>query len=340
VLGMFYSNIFNYYRGQTKKDNSIDYHSKQVENNVKKALINVLEHSNPLLTLNFIRKFINQDINGEKFNYLYEVTRPLSKPTPKAYVLGIAETKEVIRTNENKENTRPDGAIYTEDTFSILIETKTGVDQLYTAQLKGHEEMFAEGQVVEENPIIITWGEIRRFFNEQYVYFKNKEDKVTCFLLEQFDQFCNYNSIGISRKSKEYYFSLFKTPKAQQLAREIDNYLLNESEYKDDVEDSHEAKGQERTDCIGYKSTKSPFKFATITEKRNVCFVLHLGKKLHTQKAKDMQKEIDDLLKHKYIETDSSRLTDGEVYIRLEWVDSLEQIKPFIDEAYYLRLKK
>ncbi|MGD6873748.1 hypothetical protein ACQCU1_16345 [Sutcliffiella horikoshii] len=67
---------------------------------------------------------------------------------------------------------------------------------------------------------------------------------------------------------------------------------------------------------------------------------LHLGKKLHTETAKNIQKEIDELLGRNYADSDKSRPTDGEVYIRLEWVDKLDQIIPFIDKAYEMRLQK
>lgn len=142
-------------------------------------------------------------------------------------------------------------------------------------------------------------------------------------------------------KSKEYFYSLFKKEKARKLAKEIDEYIYNKSPYKEDVEDYHQRyKNGLRTDCIGYVSKKGSYKFATITEARKVCFVLHLGKRLHTETAKKMQKEIDDLLGHVYEESDPAKLTPGEVYIRLEWVENLEQITRFIDKAYELRLQK
>ncbi len=141
-------------------------------------------------------------------------------------------------------------------------------------------------------------------------------------------------------KSKEYFFNQFKTDKARQIAKEIDHYINKESYYRDDVEDSHESQGKERTDCIGYKSKSGPFKFATLTEARKVCFVLHLGKKLHTHRAKELQEEIDQLLGRKYAESDNTVLTPGEVYVRLEWVENLDQIKTYIDEAFVLRLRK
>ncbi|WP_371069475.1 hypothetical protein [Sediminibacillus sp. JSM 1682029] len=140
-------------------------------------------------------------------------------------------------------------------------------------------------------------------------------------------------------KSKQYYFNLFKTDKAKKLAKEIDEYLYNESTYRTEVEDYHDrCKDGIRTDCIGYISKKGSYKFATLTSTRKVCFVLHLGKKLHEETAKKMQKEINQLLGRKYEKSDRIRLTPGEVYIRLEWVHDIEQIKPFIDKAYQLRL--
>ncbi|WP_226672085.1 DUF6946 family protein [Rossellomorea aquimaris] len=145
----------------------------------------------------------------------------------------------------------------------------------------------------------------------------------------------------IPAKSKEYYYSLFKTEKAIGLAEEVDHYLYEKSPYKEDVEDYHERTNNGvRTDCIGYVSRRSQYKFATITSARKACFVLHLGKRRHTETAMNMQKEIDKLLGHVYEESDKGKLTPGEVYIRLEWVDTLEQITRFIDEAYNLRLHK
>ncbi len=144
-----------------------------------------------------------------------------------------------------------------------------------------------------------------------------------------------------SEKTKEYFYSMFKTEKARVLAKEIDNYLYNKSSYKDQVEDYHHRyKNGVRTDCIGYVSKKGSYKFATLTSARKVCFVLHLGKRIHTETAKNMQKEIDELLGHVYEKSDQIRLTPGEVYIRLEWVDNLVQITRFIDQAYELRLQK
>lgn len=142
-------------------------------------------------------------------------------------------------------------------------------------------------------------------------------------------------------KTKDYFFDLFKTTKARELAREVDGYLYNKSTYREEVEDYHARYKQcERTDCIGYISKKGSFKFLSLTAARHVCLVLHLGKKLHTQAAISIQQEIDELLQRDYQDTDGTKSTPGEAYIRLEWVDNLEDIIPFIDKAYELRLLK
>ncbi|WP_253701869.1 hypothetical protein [Bacillus sp. FJAT-27445] len=140
---------------------------------------------------------------------------------------------------------------------------------------------------------------------------------------------------------KVYFFNQFKTEKARMLAKEIDNYIYKNSAFKGDVWNYHHRyKSGTRSDCISYASKKDSYKFVTITTARNVVFVLDLGKKLHSKTANHMQKEIDELLGRAYEETDRSIPTPGEVYIRLEWVDSLWQISRFIDKAYELRVEK
>lgn len=142
-------------------------------------------------------------------------------------------------------------------------------------------------------------------------------------------------------KTKDYFFDLFKTTKARELAREVDEYLYNKSAYREEVEDYHDRYKQgERTDCIGYISKKGSFKFLSLTAARHVCLVLHLGKSFIPRPQSLCKDEIDELLKRNYKDTDGTKLTPGEAYIRLEWVDNLEEIIPFIDKAYELRLLK
>jgi hypothetical protein len=141
-------------------------------------------------------------------------------------------------------------------------------------------------------------------------------------------------------KTKEYFFGLFRTQKARELARSIDEYIYFKSPYGTEVEDYHVSwKNGQRIDCIGYISKKGLYKFVSLTSARKTCLVLHLGKKLLTNTAIEMQEKIELMLNKKYKDSDPIKLTPGEVYIKLEWVENLDQIIPFIDEAYNLRLE-
>lgn len=63
-------------------------------------------------------------------------------------------------------------------------------------------------------------------------------------------------------KTKDYFFVLFKTTKARELAREVDEYLYNKSAYREEVEDYHDRYKQgERTDCIVILVKKAPLNF-------------------------------------------------------------------------------
>jgi hypothetical protein len=185
------------------------------------------------------------------------------------------------------------------------------------------------------------WYEDYADFVKLFHLSPKKDDIVGPVQLNGINLYFGWANEEVEPKTKEYFFNLFKTKKARLLAKEIDEYICKKSTYHNEVEDYHHRyKNGVRTDCIGYVSKKGSYKFATITSARKVCFILHLGKKLHTETAKKMQKEIDELLGNVYEKSDPSRLTPGEVYIRLEWVDELEQITRFIDKAYAMRLQK
>jgi hypothetical protein len=321
-----YKNIFHYYRGQTRKG-SEETKQLQIENNTTKALLNVLQNSSPKLTANFITWIGLNGNEKDAFEYMYQVSNELHRKTPQAVVIGIAETKKIINNQQDKKYYIPDGAILS-DSVSILIETKIGLGSyLESDQLEGHKQRFAINQKVNEN-IILTWEEIRAFFKEQLKCFKATSDVLTCFLLEQFEEFCVINCIG-GAKTNEYFFLQFEKVKAQQLARKIHNYIWDEAGYSD-IEDAGTRDG------IGYKRVGKP-KFATLSIQRQRHFILHMGKK--DQKLGLInQEKIDKVLGRSF---DRQNYDDDryphEAYIRLEWVNDFEQIRPFIDLSYKLR---
>lgn len=321
-----YKNIFHYYRGQTRKG-SEETKQLQIENNVTKALINVLEHSSPLLTMRFVNWLGLNSSDNDDFEYMYQVSNELHRKSPQAIVIGIADTKELKYSSQNKKYNIPDGAILSKS-VSILIETKIGLSSyLEINQLEGHKNRFAIGQEVQDN-IILTWDEIRAFFKKQLVIFEKTDDMLTCFLLRQFEEFCIINCIG-GVKTDEYFFLQFEKVKAQELARKIHDYIWRESGYQD-IEDAGTRDG------IGYKRVGKP-KFATLSIQRQRHFILHIGKK-EKRLGLSVQEEIDKVLGRKFDRQDyDDERYPHEAYIRLEWVDNFEQIKDYIDLAYSLR---
>lgn len=321
-----YENIFHYYRGQTK--NSSEQTSiLQVENNVTKAFINVLQHSSPELTLAFIKLFDINAVSMENFEYHYQVSSSFSKRTPIAAIVGIAESKKIIAGTPRQYGI-PDGAIISND-ISLLIENKIGFNTyLELEQLERHKSNFANGQMIIDKPFILTWKEIRSFFMVQYEHFEAKQDLITCFLMRQFEEFCIINCIGDKQKSKEYFFLRFEKSKARVLARTIDSYIWNNKEFA--IVDAGTSDG------IGYKRVGKG-KFATLTTARQRCLILHIGEK-DLSLGLEMQNKIDSELGIKYPRKDYEYIKyPHEAYIRLEWVESFSQIEPYINFAYESR---
>jgi hypothetical protein len=319
-----YRNIFHYYRGQTKSS-SKETKQLQIENNVTKAFINVLQHSTSELTSNFLDMLgIQETTKPPIYDYRYQVPNQLEKPTKYGMVIGIAENED-IRKGTKKNYSIPDAAILSDD-VALLIENKIGYNSyLEHYQLEGHKEVLALNASVADKPIILTWNRVRSFFKNQLLYFRERNDSITCFLLDQFEEFCIINCIGDKQKSKEYFFLNFEKLQAQRLAREIDDYIWNN--FNSEIEDAGTSDG------IGYRRKGKP-KFATLTTARQRCLILHIGVKEDSQGLK-IQEEIDILLGKRFNRKEYEfEKYPHEAYIRLEWVNSLDQIVPFIHQAF------
>ncbi|CAH0345466.1 hypothetical protein [Bacillus sp. CECT 9360] len=318
-----YQNIFHYYRGQTRnKDEGTNI--LQIENNVTKALLNVLQHSSNNLTLEFMKYLGFPFLESRDFNYRYQLNGKLDKVTPYAAVIGISENREV-RIGSVKNYNIPDAAILSNE-VSLLIENKIGFNSyLVDAQLEGHNRNFADEQIFLEDPIIISWEEVRQFLKKQQQHFKERNDQITLFLLTQFEEFCIINGLGDRQRSKEYFFLRFEIDSARKLAKQVDSYIMTNPLF--DIEDAGTSDG------IGYRR-KGFTKFATLTTARQRCLILHIGRK-EQKTGLEIQKQIDDLLGKRF---DRKKYEEEkyphEAYIRLEWVENLGQISPYIDYAY------
>ncbi|KZZ84388.1 hypothetical protein [Bacillus sp. SJS] len=322
-MDVIYQNVFHYYRGQTKnKDEGTKI--LQIENNVTKAMLNVLQHSNPSLTINFAKWLGFNAVKMRNFEYRYQVKGCLTNKTPYAAIIGIAESK-VIKKGKITSSNIPDAAILSEE-ISLLIENKIGYNSfLLKEQLDGHKKNFAPQQYVNNEPILLSWKEVRNFFKANQTVYKENGDALTVFLLTQFEEFCIINGIGDRQRSKDYFFLHFEKEKARKLAEEVDLYIVNNPNFNS--EDAGTKDG------IGYKKVGST-KFATLTTARQRCLILHIGAPNQRLGLK-IQEKIDEMLKRgfdrKAYEIDKY---PHEAYIRLEWVTDINQIYPFIDYAY------
>lgn len=318
-----YQNIFQYYRGQSK-GSTPEIKQLQIENNLTKAFLNVLQHSSPEMTSKFLKFVGLSPIVTQSFEYRYQVSNVLSHVSSIGAVIGIAESDEV-RNSKEKTFTIPDGAILSED-VSVLFESKIGYNSYLThQQLEGHKNSFAPGQQIKEKPIILTWMDIRNFFQGELNWNEERGEQITCFLIKQFEEFCLLNSIGDRQKAKEYFFLHFEKEAAQKLAREVDRYIC--SEFAPYIEDAGTKDG------IGYRK-KGRSKFATLTTARQRCLILHIGRK-DEKLGLQLQEKIDILLGKKYDRKPYEEVKyPHEAYIRLEWVSDLQYIKEFISQAY------
>ncbi|CAM4503979.1 putative house-cleaning noncanonical NTP pyrophosphatase (MazG superfamily) [Paenibacillus endophyticus] len=130
--------------------------------------------------------------------------------------------------------------------------------------------------------------------------------------------------ISVIENDKERIFKQYNS-KEELIAREIDKYI---SEHMKNIKIK-----LPMTDCIGYKIADSK-KFASLTIQDNHSLILHIGKKQEMLGTK-LQEEIDMVLGGKFprTQTDNNKYSH-QAFIKLEWVNDIEQIKPFIRKAY------
>ncbi len=326
-----YNNIFHYFRGQAEDANEATA-MKQQENNVTKAFMNVLEHSHPNLLQALLRNLGVDEANNEvPEEYIYQVgsTSKLNVVKQYAAVLGISQDGTIKRADSGIiKDTIPDAAIITTST-ALMVEVKIRSDQLYEEQLTGHRGRFAEGQIIRPKPVVRTWKEIRDIFDDEHKRLKEMGETVSCFLIEQFQEFCDYNRIGKDSTEPEDIIRLFRTVKEQELAKSIHSYIMGSPELKI----SHELKFT-GDNCIEYKHKNHPARnYLTLIadNHRRGLIVRRKG-----AGGIALQREIDRLTGKTF---DRKGLPSNEAFIRFDfWNGDVTDIYRFIDEtADYLK---
>ncbi|MFS4577620.1 hypothetical protein [Bacillus toyonensis] len=319
MMNQLYNNIFHYYKGNSKQNE----HELQFENNVTKALINVLQHSSPTVTTGFI-KLVNplyKTNPSNNYTYSLQIGSKLNKTSEMAVVLGIAEDNLLPYEKQPQRKTSiPDAAIICDD-IAILIETKIGYDsKLSKNQLMYHKEKFHSEQLNLQPPITLTWNKIRKYFSDVIKQFT--PDSKTYFLIKQFDEFCDINGIG--GITHQHHF--LKLPLlSREIAQEIDEYIWKT--FQDVFEPPQTKRG------IAYKRKNRRAGFGKLCTDRQ-CLILRFGPK-GSSKGLEMQEVIDKKFGKSFVRKgrDLTGYTH-ETYIDYQVVSQLELLVPYIHQSY------
>ncbi|MGG0657699.1 hypothetical protein [Rummeliibacillus pycnus] len=300
----------------------------QKENNVTKALIDLLRFSDVQLTFQFIKQCLGiSEILLEEPNerrYALQVGNKLNERSGYGYVIGISD--RIKNDNKNsivEKDTIPDALIKLNN-ITLLIESKVDGNKINMQQIKDHEKMFADGEIIQPYKEI-SWEDIYEFFLKLDRGFI-ENGSVTELLLDQYIVYCE--NMGFSSiKSKEYIYTCFANkPKVLSIIKKIDNYLNNLD---------YVYFNEKITDCFGYKIRKRNGKFTnkffTSSTYKQGAYILHFSS---YKLASEIQKELDSVFQGNKRMND----TKSEAQIYMDLVDSFQQLKPYIDLAYRERL--
>lgn len=300
----------------------------QKENNVTKALVDLLRYSDPQLTFQFIKHClgITEILSANSFEreYALQVGTKLNECSGYGYVIGISDRIK----NENygpkvEKDSVPDALIKLNN-ITVLIEAKVDGNKIDMQQIKDHEKMFADGEIIQPYKEI-SWEDIYDFFLniDQGIIGKGS---LTEFLLGQYLIYCENMGFS-SMKSKEYIYTYFSNkPKVLATIKEIDNYL-NKLDYV--------FFNEKITDCFGYKirkrNGKLTNKFFTSSTYKQGAYILHFPS---YKQATEIQNELDRVFQG----NKKMNHTKSEAQIYMDLVDNFQQLKPYIDIAYRERL--
>jgi hypothetical protein len=309
------------------------------ENNVTKALIELLRYSETRLTELFIREFLDieqlnmETIKSKKF-YDLQIGSKLNGCSGLGYVVGISDEKNnrtERRINSlNSKNTIPD-AIIRLNNITILIEAKVYNARIDEQQIKDHEKKFAESVDIQP-PIYCSWQAIYDFFYDLANLEINQFNEMTSFFLKNFLAFCE--NMGLTKvKSENYIYTYFSNrPNVLATIINIDEFLkgFNFVHFNLPIKD-----------CFGYKLIKekrgnkiyTTNKFFSSTTYKKGTYILHLTS---AEDATVLQRKLNKQFKgnKKYNEK------EYEVHINMNLVESFEQIKPYVLIALNDILKK
>ncbi|MDF2662563.1 MAG: hypothetical protein K0Q94_5354 [Paenibacillus sp.] len=323
-----YNNIFHYFRGQTS-GRSGESPVLQLENNVTKAFLNVLEHADVSLFRSFCRE-LGVTPPSEKPEYHIQAASTFRQRSTLGAVLAIAREADVSTEGEPHSYTIADGAIVSPE-LALVLEVKIKDDRLYRSQLDGHKKLLAHSDQLASDPIVRTWEQIFGFLKQAKLTYESSGDALSGFLIGQFLDFSQTNCIAKDQLEAEDILRRFMTERERRMAGEIHRYILNHEAWKPNILISVPKRG----DCIEYKlAGKQHRNFLTLLADDRVRGLIV---RRDGEGGAALQTEIDRLTN---IPFDRTGFHNGnEAYIRFDfWKDDWTGIRPFIDATGQYRL--
>lgn len=204
-------NCFFYYRGPSMKGAAIE---RQVEDNTTKALINVLEHSDPSLTRSFLAAVLGEThvarIEDGTASFVLQASGPSSTratgdgvPRSARWLLGLSTEGRIgsdITASEAQEGSRVDAAVIVPGRLLLAIEVKLGPD-LDGPQLRRHAARWDipfpdRPGTTRRQPaqlVLCRWDEIYRWVEQER---GGGWPERTAFLLEQLAEYLRVTGLA------------------------------------------------------------------------------------------------------------------------------------------------
>lgn len=153
-----HQNIFYYYRGPSKADESADAQHRQIENNTTKALVNVLEYGSADLTASFLARFVPDAPRQVRPTRRYYLQRGPERTDDPCWLLGVSVLGDIDPRGEIKARgggSLLDAAIHLPGDALVAIEVKV-VEYLDYEQLRRHATEWGVAQLPAER-LIENW---------------------------------------------------------------------------------------------------------------------------------------------------------------------------------------
>lgn len=256
-----YQNVFFAYRGPSvagttgaKADQIVD---RQLENNVTKALVNLLEYADPALTASFITKFLREPVRADSrrpFVYSLQGADPSGRRARRRFLIGVSMLAEVNPTHDAVplQTGRVDAGVHRGNDLLVVFEVKVGASELDGQQLDRHARRW---KIPNRGRRLVRWSAVYEWAENEL---GRQPDPVSDFLLRQFVELLDLTELAPFRGFRNDDFEFFRLPAADAkavlknrvaaLGERVANLMSNAE--RERLGDMHVGQMGERTDHV------------------------------------------------------------------------------------------